>query len=270
MRLAIIGVVILGLFLLLFSRTDKDRPIIFMATTTTQDSGLLSILIPELEKDTGLDIQTIAFGTGKVLRSAMEGNADVILVHDPENEITFMENGFGTERIAVMRNNFIIVGPESDPAKIVTSDNAANAFTKIVRSQQNFVSRGDESGTHNAEQKIWSKLNVDPLTLPAENYIQTGAGMGRTLNVAIEKAAYVLTDSATWATYENKGDHQILFEGDDLLINTYHLITVNAESHPHVSPASQNLILDWFQSNKAYTTINQFKHQGQTLYFPIR
>ncbi len=269
MRLAIVGFTILVLALLLIGRGTGDRTVIFMATTTTQDSGLLGVLIPELENDTGLKIQTIAFGTGSVLRAAREGNADVILVHDPQNELIFMNEGYGTERIAVMQNNFVVVGPANDPANISESEHIQDAFLRIAESNAPFVSRADQSGTHNAEMRVWASVELNPQIEAVENYLETGTGMGRTLNVAVEKSAYVLTDSATWITYDNKGDHKVLFSGDEMLSNIYHLITVNAESHPHISAESQKMIVDWFKSDKMTVILDQFSHQGQTLYFPV-
>ncbi len=240
-----------------------------MATTTTRDSGLLGAIIPELEKDTGLKINSVAFGTSKVLRSAMDGNADVILVHDPKSEIEFMDAGYGNERVAIMFNYFVLIGPADDPANIASSTNAVDAFRKIIESGSTFVSRADQSGTHFAELKLWQSINYNPQEMEQERYIQTGTGMGRTLNVAIEKTAYVLADSATWATYENKGKHKILLGNDENMINTYHLITVSTEKHPHISAQNQKLVIDWFKSEKARSVIENFKPSEQQLYFPI-
>lgn len=269
MRVLLTVVLVIGIILVLIIRSSNEKTVVFMVTTTTQDSGLLSILIPELKKDTGLDIQTIAYGTGNVLRSAAEGNADVILVHDPENEIKFMDQGFGSKRIPIMYNNFVIVGPEEDPANIKNSTQAGDAFKKIHESKALFVSRADESGTHNAEKRVWASIGIFPDRDTPENYLMTGTGMGRTLNVAVEKSAYALTDSATWITYENKGNNKILFSGDDLLQNPYHLITVNAEIHPHILVENQELIVEWFNSDRARKLIENFKASNQQLYVPI-
>ncbi len=269
MRILSIAIFICTIIISYIFLTSGERPLIFMATTTTHDSGLLSVLLPELEKDTGLKIKSIAFGTGKVLRSAEDGNADVILVHDPIAEEQFMKEGYGSERLAIMRNNFVLVGPSSDPADIRSSSNAREAFQKIAESNSIFISRADQSGTHNAEMMVWKLTGYDPNDFSNERYIQTGTGMGRTLNVAIEKNAYVLTDNATWITYENKGDHNALFSNDELLSNTYHLITVSNEKHPHISAQNQKLVVDWFKSEKARSVIENFKPSGQQLYFPI-
>lgn len=269
MRLFVVALFFIGAIILIAVQTASERPVVFMATTTTQDSGLLDVLISELEKDTELEIKSVAFGTGKVLRSAADGNADVILVHDPGNELKFMNEGYGSERLAIMKNNFVLIGPNSDPANVRSSASAIEAFGKLAETEATFVSRADQSGTHNAEKALWNSASTDPLSFSTDYYIQTGAGMGRTLNVAIEKSAYVLADSATWIAYENKGEHVVLFSGDELLLNTYHLITVNTDRHPHISKENQNLIVNWFKSEKVQAVLENFRASGEQLYFPI-
>ncbi|MCC3862131.1 substrate-binding domain-containing protein [Pseudemcibacter aquimaris] len=240
-----------------------------MATTTTQDSGLLDILIPAMEKDTGLKIKVIAFGTGKVLRSAMDGNADIIFVHDPVAEKQFMDNGYGKIRIPFIQNDFIIVGPADDPANVAKSKSASEAFTAIQKSQIPFVSRGDESGTHNAELRIWETagLNIEDFT--NEKYVITGSGMGRTLGVATEKNGYVLTDKATWLSYQNKEGLMILFEQDPLLENIYSFISVNPNLFDHISDENQQIIMNWITSPAALNTIKHFKISGIQPFLPI-
>lgn len=269
MRLLAITILVFVTAIIVVTYPNGERPVIFMATTTTQDSGLLGILIPELERDTGLKINSVAFGTSKVLRSAMDGNADVILVHDPKSELEFMDAGFGSERLAIMFNYFVLIGPEDDPANVKSSTNTIDAFRKIIESGSTFVSRADQSGTHFAELKLWQYIDDSPQNVSPEHYIQTGSGMGRTLNVAVEKSAYVLADSATWAAYKNKGHHKVLFGDDENMINTYHLITVNTAKHPHISPENQKRIVDWFKTEKARFLIGNYKSAGQQLYFPI-
>ena len=255
-----------GGFLLL---QEPKVPVTFMATTTTRDAGLLDIIIPELEKDTGLDINVVAFGTSKVLRSAADGNADIILVHDPINEKLFIEAGYGTERLSIMQNSFVIVGPPEDPAGVASATSANVAFQNIFNTRSSFVSRGDQSGTHNAEQRIWKKSKIDPTSMSGENYILTGSGMGRTLNIAVEKSAYVFTDRATWLTFKNKGDLILLFEDDPLLENVYSIVTVNPDKHTHISAQNQTLMLDWFKSVKLQKLLNDYKALGKPLFKPI-
>ncbi|MBL4602177.1 MAG: substrate-binding domain-containing protein [Emcibacteraceae bacterium] len=269
-RIIYIPIVLMVLFLAAkFLLNGQDQPITFMATTTTRDSGLLAVLIPALEKDTGLDIQVVAFGTGKVLRSAMDGNADIIMVHDQISEKKFMDEGYGSERLPIMQNDFVIIGPITDPANIGGSNTAIQAFDRIVQSKTPFVSRGDDSGTHKAELRIWQATMTDPGKISAANYVQTGAGMGRTLNIAIEKSAYSLTDRATWVTFQNKGSSIILFAGDEILKNIYSIISVNPELHEHISRKNQNLILKWFKSDQSRQLILNFKMNGTPLYNPI-
>jgi len=260
---------ILTMFAANYLYNQSARPLILMATTTTRDSGLLDKLIPALENDTALDIEVVAFGTGKVLRSAIDGNADIIMVHDPHGEKIFMEEGYGKERLPIMQNDFVIIGPMDDPAHIASSTTAAQAFSSIAGSNSAFVSRGDDSGTHKAEMRIWQSTKLKPKQFVAENYILTGAGMGRTLNIAVEKSAYSLTDRATWLTFQNKGNLKILFDKDDMLENIYSIITVNPERHPHISPKKQLLVLNWFKSEKSKSVIRNYKKNGVGLYHPF-
>ena len=201
------------------------NPEMILATTTsTQDSGLLDVLVPMFEAQYGYQVKTVAVGTGQALKMGEEGNADVLLVHAPASELTFMENGFGEERALVMHNDFIIVGPESDPAAIAGSSSIDEVFTKIAEAKANFVSRGDDSGTHKMELKLWKAISIDPA---GDWYIESGQGMGATLKVAAEKAGYTLTDRATYLANLSMLDLEILYENDARLLNIYHVITVN-------------------------------------------
>ncbi|MBT5186513.1 MAG: hypothetical protein HOH19_05355 [Kordiimonadaceae bacterium] len=252
-----------SLFLML--RTT-ERPLTLMATTTTEDSGLLAILIPEIEKDTGQKIQVVTFGTGKVLRSAMDGNADIILVHDPISEQEFIKNGFGKDRHSIMRNDFVLVGPTDNPAGVAKMENAQQSFEKIYRSGLPFVSRGDESGTHKAETRIWQAAEIDSPLLSHNNYIVTGTGMGRSLNIAVEKSAYILSDRASWLTFQNKSGLKILKENDPLFSNIYSIISANPEQHSHISEQNQRVIINWFLTEKSKKLIESLKFQDQILF----
>ncbi len=208
------------------------NPNLILATTTsTQDSGLLDVLVPLFEEQTGYTVQTIAVGTGEALKMGEEGNADVLLVHAPSSEVTFMEGGFGMDRFLVMHNDYIIVGPADDPAGI-KGLGPKEAFAAIFNAGANFVSRGDDSGTHKKEVSFWKKAELDPATEKPEWFIETGQGMGASLTVASEKAAYILTDRATYLANKDNYQLEILVEGDNSLLNVYHVITVNAEKWP--------------------------------------
>ena len=266
----ILGVIICLIALLFLNKLNKnDRPITLMATTTTEDSGLLSVIIPQLEKDTGLNIQVVTFGTGKVLRSAKDGNADVILVHDPQSEKEFLSEGYAKERLPIMRNDFVLLGPQSNPAMINPDETIVTSFNKIFETNSAFVSRGDESGTHKAEQRIWKETGVDINNFSPNNYIVTGAGMGSSLNIAVEKPAYILADRATWLTFKNQGDLTILNQNGDLLENVYSVLAVNSQLHPHIPEDEQTRIMDWFKSEKSKSIIREFKFFDQPLFEPI-
>ena len=256
-------VLICALFL---TMRGNERPVTLMATTTTEDSGLLAILIPELEKDTGLKIQVVTFGTGKVLRSAMDGNADIILVHDPISELEFIKDGHGIDRLSIMQNDFVLVGPEADPAGVTNMESIQQSFDKIYTSGQIFVSRGDESGTHKAEKRIWQAAEINIQDFSSQSYIVTGTGMGRSLNIAVEKSAYILSDRASWITFQNKIDLKILTQNDPLLSNIYSVISVNPDRHSHISEQKQKLILNWFMSKKSKKLIENHKFQAKFLF----
>lgn len=260
-------VIITGLLLFMFAK-KSDHDLTLMATTTTQDSGILSHIVDAFEKDSGLKIKVIAYGTGKVLRAAKDGNADIILVHDPLNEDIFMKGGFGKERISIMQNDFVIIGPNTDPAGVKMSNSARDAFKKIA-SKSTFVSRGDDSGTHNAEKRIWGKIPIYQVRTDPNNYIITGSGMGRTLGIAVEKEAYALTDRATWLSYKNKGKLSVLFENESDLENIYSVISVNPLLFDHISLKNQDIFMQWIKSQEARETIQNFQISAENPYLAI-
>ena len=269
MNKAVFIICLLGVvftYFIVFKRDDHSLTL--MATTTTQDSGFLSLFVERFEQDSGKNVKVIAYGTGKVLRSAKDGNADIILVHDPLNEAAFIKSGFGKERIPIMRNDFIIIGPTHDPAKIQSSLSAIDAFDRIAATSL-FVSRGDESGTHNAEKRIWEKTTTSQNQLAPEKYIVTGSGMGRTLGIAIEKDAYTLTDKATWLSYNNKGNLSILYENDPYFENIYSVISVNPNLFDHISLENQTIFMNWLKSNQAKNTIQNFEISDEKPYLPL-
>jgi tungstate transport system substrate-binding protein len=243
------------------------KELILATTTSTQDSGLLDVLVPAFEKQSGYTVKTLAVGTGQALKMGEEGNADVLLVHAPASEKTYMDGGFGAERFLVMHNDFIIVGPTADPAGINGMTSALEALKKIAATAAPFVSRGDDSGTHKAELALWKKAEITP---EGSWYIETGQGMGATLKVAGEKTAYTLTDRATYlATKEGLG-LDILVEGDNALLNVYHVITVNPAKWPKVNNEGAKAFAQFLISPETQKMIGEFgaDKYGEPLFFP--
>ena len=253
--------------------TEKPAPynptLILATTTSTQDSGLLDVLIPLFEQQTGYKVQTVAVGTGQALKMGEEGNADVLLVHAPSSEKTFMENGFGKDRALVMHNDYIIVGPTADPAGIKGLP-VIDAYKVIAASGATFISRGDDSGTHKAELALWKKAELDPKTDKPAWYLETGQGMGASLTIANEKGAYIMTDRATYLA--NKANYQleILVEGDNALLNVYHVITVNPVKWPKVNYDGAIAFLKFLTSPDIQAIIGQFGLDkfGEPLFYP--
>ena len=245
-----------------------SKNLILATTTSTQDSGLLDVLIPLFEKESGYFVKTIAVGSGQAMTMGKKGEADVLLVHSPEAEKKFMEEGAGSSRRLVMHNDFIIVGPAGDPAKIKGVKTSAEAFKKIAQSGAVFLSRGDNSGTHAKEKGLWKGAGITPEG--QKWYQQTGLGMGQTLNVAAEKKGYTLTDRATYLALKKNLGLDILVEGDAKLLNIYHVIEVNAATWPKVNSAGAKAFADFMVSKKAQETIGKFGVDkfGSPLFFP--
>jgi len=246
------------------------NPNLILATTTsTQDSGLLDVLIPMFEEQTGYTVQTIAVGTGEALKMGEEGNADVLLVHAPSSEVTFMDGGFGKDRMLVMHNDFIIVGPAADPAGIKELG-PKDAFLAIYNSASPFVSRGDDSGTHKKEVSFWTKAGVDPRTEKPEWFIETGQGMGASLTIASEKGAYILTDRATFLANKANLQLEILLEGNNALLNVYHVITVNPDKWPAVNYEGAMAFAKFMTDPATQAVIAEFglDEFGQPLFYP--
>jgi len=250
------------------SAYSADKNIILATTTSTQDSGLLDVLIPAFEKKTGYFVKTIAVGSGQAMAMGQKGEADVLLVHSPDAEKKFVAAGYGVNRRLVMHNDFIIVGPKDDPAKIAGTRQSAEAMKKIAAAKALFLSRGDNSGTHAKEQALWKAASIKP---EGEKwYQQTGLGMGQTLNVASEKQGYALADRGTYLALKKTLSLEILVQGDRGLLNIYHVIEVNPAKFPRVNAAGGKAFADFMVSPEAQGMIRTFGVQkfGSPLFFP--
>jgi len=245
-----------------------DKSIILQSTTSTANSGLYDHLLPLFTGKSGIQVNVVAVGTGQAIKNALNGDGDVLLVHAKPAEEKFVADGYGVKRFDVMYNDFVIVGPSSDPAKIGGSHDAAQALAEIARSQSVFLSRGDNSGTHQKELALWKSAGVDPSGASGDWYRETGTGMGATLNTAVGMDAYTLTDRGTWLSFKNKGDLQILAAGDPALFNQYGVILVNPEKHPHVKAAEGQAFIDWILSDNGQRAIANYTIDGQQLFFP--
>jgi len=244
---------------------SSSKEIILATTTSTRDSGLLDVLLPIFEKASGYSVKMVAVGTGQALTMGKEGNADVLLVHAPASEKEYMTGGFGKERLLVMHNDFIIVGPKADPAKIKGSAATVDAYKAIADSKSVFVSRGDDSGTNKAELTLWKSAKITP---EGDWYLKTGQGMGDTLRIASEKAGYTFSDRATYLSMKDTLDLEILYEGDKALLNIYHVITVNPEKWPKVNYTGGKAFADWMVAADTQKAIAEFGKEkyGQALF----
>ncbi|MFZ2419456.1 MAG: substrate-binding domain-containing protein [Smithellaceae bacterium] len=246
----------------------KQRNIILATTTSTQDSGLLDKLIPIFEKETGYFVKTIAVGSGQAMKMGEKGEADVMLVHSPDAEKKFIEQGYGINRRLVMHNDFLIVGPGADPAKIKGVKSSADALKKIASANALFLSRGDNSGTHAKEKTLWKKAGINP---DGQKWFQeTGLGMGQTLNVAAEKKGYTLTDRGTYLAIQKNLGMEILTEGDSALLNIYHVIEVNSAKWPKANAEGAKAFADFMVSKSTQNIIKTFgvDQYGSPLFFP--
>lgn len=245
----------------------SPKTVILATTTSTQDSGLLDVLVPQFEKESGLQVKTISVGSGQAMKMGEKGEADVLLVHSPDAEKKFMADGFGASRRLVMHNDFIILGPAADPAK-VKGASAADAMKRIAQSGAIFASRGDNSGTHAKEKGLWKAAAINPEG--QKWYQQTGLGMGQTLNVAAEKKGYVLTDRATYLALKKNLGLEILVEGDGKLLNVYHVLEINAAKWPKVNATGGKAFADFMVAKKTQETIGRFGVEkfGAPLFFP--
>ena len=248
--------------------TAQERSVRMLSTTSTENSGLLSYLLPIFESKTGIRVHVVAVGTGQALRGARNGDADVLMVHDKASELKFIADGHGIERREVMYNDFVIVGPRDDPAKIGGNKDIVGALQMIKKSGAVFVSRGDDSGTHKAERRLWRAAGIEPGGRSDPWYREAGSGMGATLNIAAGMNAYTLTDRGTWLSFRNRRDLEILVEGDPPLFNQYGIMLVNPAKHPHVKAKEARQLIDWITSPEGQRAIGKFTVEGRVLFIP--
>ena len=246
----------------------QDKSIILQSTTSTQNSGLYDYILPMFTKKTGIQVNVVAVGTGQAIKNAQNGDGDVLLVHAKPAEEKFVAEGWGVKRFDVMYNDFVIVGPPQDPAKVDGMKDAAAALAGIAAADVPFASRGDNSGTHKKEKALWEKAGVDVAKASGTWYRETGSGMGATLNAAVGMGAYTLTDRGTWISFKNKGDYKILVEGSEDLFNQYGVILVNPAKHPNVKANEGQAFIDWILSPEGQDAIASYKLDGQQLFFP--
>ena len=245
-----------------------DNFIIVQSTTSTQNSGLFEHILPLFTKKTGIEVRVVAVGTGQALKNAEKGDGDVVLVHSQRDEEKFVADGWGVKRYPVMYNDFIIVGPAADRARIAGMRQAPEALKKVAEAQAPFASRADDSGTNKAELMLWQQSGVDPKKSSRSWYLETGSGMGSTLNIAVGKQAYALTDRGTWLAFANKDDFKVLVEGDDKLFNQYGVILVNPAKHPNIKAKDGQAFIDWLTGSEGQAAIANYKIDGQQLFFP--
>lgn len=249
------------------SLSAEEKSIILQSTTSTENSGLLNHLIPIFKKDTGIRIHVVAVGTGQALKNASNGDGDVLLVHAKSAEEKFVKDGYGVERFDVMFNDFVILGPKTDPAKIKGIKDVAKGLSQIAEKQASFISRGDDSGTHKKELKLWKAATVKLDNKPRW-YRESGSGMGATLNIAAGMGGYVMSDRATWIAFKNKANLEILIEGDKRLFNQYGVILVNPAKHKNVKAKLGQKFIDWLTGPNGQAAIKTFKINGKQLFFP--
>ena len=246
----------------------QDKSIVVASTTSTQDSGLFGHILPMFKAKTGIDVKVVAQGTGQALDTARRGDADVVFVHAKAQEEKFIADGFGVKRYPVMYNDFVLIGPKDDPAGIKGTKDVTAAFRTIKDKGVSFISRGDKSGTHTAELNLWKAAGIDIAQDKGAWYKEIGQGMGAALNTAASMNGYVLANRGTWLAFKNRGDLEILVEGDRRLFNQYGIILVNPAQHPHVKADLGQAFIDWVVSPEGQQAIADYKIGGQQLFFP--
>ena len=245
-----------------------DGTILVQSTTSTKNSGLYDHILPLVKQDTGLTVNVVAVGTGAAIKNAMNCDGDVLLVHSRKREDQFVAGGYSKQRYDVMYNDFVIVGPNGDPAEIAKMNDAVAALKKIAATKSKFASRGDDSGTHGKEKFLWKRTGVNQDASSGSWYLETGSGMGATLNVAVGTEAYTLSDRASWQVHANKSDFKIMVEGDRRLFNPYGAMLIDPVRCPSVNRDGGNAFIDWLISKKGQKAIASFKVDGKQMFFP--
>jgi len=269
MRTWIRNIVMAALAAFLGAQVAAQQPFIVVASTTsTEQSGLFAHLLPAFEKDAGISVRVVAVGSGQALDIGRRGDADVVFVHDKPAELKFLEDGESTKRYPVMYNDFILVGPEADPAHVAGGKDIAAALQAITATKAPFVSRADKSGTHAAELRLWKLAGVDIDTAKGPWYRETGSGMGPALNTSAALDAYILADRGTWLNFRNRGHLKIVVEGDKRLFNQYGVMLVNPQKHPSVRKDLGQKFIDWLVSARGQAVIADYKINGEQLFFP--
>jgi tungstate transport system substrate-binding protein len=266
--LSLLPALMVGLAVAGVPAVAQDKFIIVQSTTSTENSGLLNHLLPEFTKKTGIEVRVVAVGTGQAIKNAMNGDGDVLLVHSKPDEERVIAEGFGVKRFDLMYNDFILAGPDRDPAGVAGTKDIVAAFKKIAEAKAPFVSRGDDSGTHKAELALWKEASVDAKAASGTWYREAGSGMGATINTAIGMGAYVLTDRATWSSFKNRGDLKIVVEGDKRLFNQYGVMLINPAKHPRVKAAEGQAFIVWLLSPEGQAVIRSYKINGEQQFFP--
>ena len=268
MHLARRGVVALILSAVTQPALAQQRSMTLASTTSTEQSGLFGHILPIFTREAGIAVRVVALGTGQALDIGRRGDADVVFVHDRAAEERFVAEGFGGPRRHVMFNDFVITGPAADPARIAGLGDTAEALSRIAAARAPFISRGDRSGTHAAELRLWQLAGIDPASGRGQWYREVGQGMGPALNTAAAQGAYILADRGTWLSFRNRQDQRILIEGDARLFNQYGVMLVNAQRHPHVKAADGQRFIDWLVSAAGQAAIASYRINGEQLFFP--
>lgn len=266
-RPTIVSLILLGSLTSTYASAASSS-IILQSTTSTQNSGLYDYLLPIFESATGVKVRVVAVGTGQAISNARRCDGDVLIVHSTADELEFVARGYGTERHDLMYNDFVVLGPSDDPANIRNMKDTHVALDKIAKLGVSFASRGDNSGTHKTEKRLWAEAGLKPLSGRQKWYRETGSGMGSTLNFAVQTGAYVLSDRATWLAFGNKADHEILVEDDPALFNQYGVIPVSATACPKTDVAAASVFTNWLLSATGQATIAAYKRGGHQLFFP--
>jgi tungstate transport system substrate-binding protein len=266
--MGLMRVIVAAVLLLALPAAAQDKFITLASTTSTEQSGLFGHLLPRFTQKTGIAVRVVALGTGQALAVGQRGDADALLVHDPDAEKAFVAAGHGVEHRLVMYNDFVIIGPAADPAGIAGIKDAGEALKRIAAKEAPFVSRGDKSGTDAAEKRLWQQVGLQPWTDKKAWYRETGSGMGPALNTASGMDAYIISDRGTWLAFKNRATLKILSEGDTKLFNQYGVMMTNPQRHPHVKRDLAMAFVDWITSAEGQQAIASYRIEGESLYFP--